>query len=150
MAIQNKRSDQDMTRAAMPSATEAAKFEDRLSELEAIVAQIDSGELSLEESISSFERGVSLVRSLNRQLDEVERRVEVLMRTGDGELKSAPYEGPLGDSGNGGATNLGGETVNGGEKNPRSDAVGGGAKNSQSDAVNGGAKNSNDDEDIPF
>lgn len=70
-----------------------AKFEDQLENLETIVSQIDSGELSLEESIDSFEQGVRLVRSLNRKLDEVERRVEVLMRGADGELKSTPYEG---------------------------------------------------------
>jgi exodeoxyribonuclease VII small subunit len=69
------------------------KFEDELSDLEAIVTQIDSGELSLEESINAFERGVALVRSLNQKLDEVERRVEVLMRGAQNELKSAPYQG---------------------------------------------------------
>src|ERR1700757_2682285 len=49
------------------------KFEDELADLEGIVSQIDSGELSLEESIAAFERGVALVRSLNQKLDEVER-----------------------------------------------------------------------------
>lgn len=68
------------------------KFEDELKDLEAIVAQIDSGELSLEESITAFERGVGLVRSLNQKLDEVERKVELLMRNAQGELKTAPYE----------------------------------------------------------
>jgi exodeoxyribonuclease VII small subunit len=73
-------------------ATSRRKFEDELKELEAIVAQIDSGELSLEESVSVFERGVGLVRSLNQKLDEVERKVELLMRNAQGELKSTPYE----------------------------------------------------------
>ncbi len=41
---------------------EQKKFEDELKELEAIVARIDSGELSLEESIEAFERGIGLVR----------------------------------------------------------------------------------------
>jgi exodeoxyribonuclease VII small subunit len=69
------------------------KFEEELTDLETIVTQIDSGELSLEDSIGAFERGVALVRSLNHKLDEVERRVEVLMRGAQGELKSAPYQG---------------------------------------------------------
>jgi exodeoxyribonuclease VII small subunit len=77
------------------------KFEDELSDLEGIVSQIDSGELSLEESISAFERGVALVRSLNQKLDEVERRVEVLIRDSRGELKRSPYQGEL-SKGNGG------------------------------------------------
>jgi exodeoxyribonuclease VII small subunit len=71
------------------------KFEDELADLEGIVSQIDSGALSLEESISAFERGVALVRSLNQKLDEVERRVEVLIRDSRGELKRAPYQGGL-------------------------------------------------------
>jgi exodeoxyribonuclease VII small subunit len=71
------------------------KFEDEMADLEGIVSQIDSGELSLEESISAFERGVALVRSLNQKLDEVERRVEVLIRDSRGELKRSPYQGDL-------------------------------------------------------
>ena len=63
------------------------KFEDELKDLEGIVAQIDSGELSLEDSITAFERGVGLVRSLNQKLDEVERKVELLMRNAQGELE---------------------------------------------------------------
>jgi exodeoxyribonuclease VII small subunit len=70
---------------------QARKFEDELADLENVVAQIDSGELSLEESIAAFERGVGLVRTLNQKLDEVERRVEVLTRSGQGELRTAPY-----------------------------------------------------------
>jgi exodeoxyribonuclease VII small subunit len=74
---------------------DGAKFEDQLEHLEAIVTRIDSGELSLEESIDAFEHGVKLVRSLNHKLDEVERRVEVLMRGAGGDLKSSDYEGEL-------------------------------------------------------
>jgi len=72
------------------------KFEDELADLESIVSQIDSGELSLEESILAFERGVALVRSLNQKLDEVERRIEVLIRDSRGDLKRSPYQGDLG------------------------------------------------------
>jgi exodeoxyribonuclease VII small subunit len=68
------------------------KFEDELKDLEGIVSQIDSGELSLEDSIAAFERGVGLVRSLNQKLDEVERKVELLMRNAQGELKTTPYD----------------------------------------------------------
>lgn len=69
-----------------------------MADLEAIVTKIDSGELSLEESIAAFERGVALVRSLNQKLDEIERRVEVLIRDSRGELKRSPYQGELGSS----------------------------------------------------
>jgi exodeoxyribonuclease VII small subunit len=69
------------------------KFEDELADLESVVESIDSGELSLEDSITAFERGVGLVRTLNQKLDEVDRRVDVLTRTGAGDLKAAPYQG---------------------------------------------------------
>jgi exodeoxyribonuclease VII small subunit len=72
--------------------TKPKKFEDELKELEAIVSQIDSGELSLEESISAFERGVTLVKALNGKLDEVERKVELLTRSAGGELRTTPFE----------------------------------------------------------
>lgn len=68
------------------------KFEEELADLEALVTLIDSGELSLEDSINLFERGVGLVRSLNQKLDEVERRVEVLTRGAQGQLKTSPYQ----------------------------------------------------------
>jgi exodeoxyribonuclease VII small subunit len=67
------------------------KFEDELQDLEQTVARIDSGELSLEESIKEFERGVALVRSLNQKLDEVEKKIDVLVRDSQGELRIMPY-----------------------------------------------------------
>jgi len=74
-------------------ATKTKKFEDELKDLEAIVTRIDSGELTLEESIGAFERGVALVKALNQKLDEVERKVEVLTRNVEGGLESAPLDG---------------------------------------------------------
>jgi exodeoxyribonuclease VII small subunit len=72
--------------------TKPKKFEDELKDLETIVSQIDSGDLTLEESISAFERGVGLVKGLNHKLDEVERKVELLTRSAGGELRTAPFE----------------------------------------------------------
>ncbi len=69
-------------------ATKGRKFEDELKDLETLVSQIDSGELTLEESIGAFERGVALVKSLNQKLDEVERKVEMLTRDAEGQLQS--------------------------------------------------------------
>jgi exodeoxyribonuclease VII small subunit len=68
------------------------KFEEELKDLETIVNQIDAGELTLDESIGAFERGVVLVKSLNQKLDEVERKVELLTRSAGGELRTAPFE----------------------------------------------------------
>jgi exodeoxyribonuclease VII small subunit len=73
-------------------ATKGKKFEEELKDLETIVNQIDSGELTLEESIEAFERGVVLVKALNQKLDEVERKVEMLTRGAGGELQISPLE----------------------------------------------------------
>ncbi|HVA76491.1 MAG TPA: exodeoxyribonuclease VII small subunit [Candidatus Binataceae bacterium] len=73
-------------------AAKTKKFEDELKDLETIVNQIDSGELSLDESIGAFERGVALVKSLTQKLDEVERKVEILTRDAEGKLVSEPLE----------------------------------------------------------
>ena len=78
-------------------AAKGKKFEEELKDLEAIVNQIDSGELTLEESIGAFERGVALVKLLNRKLDEVERKVELLTRTAEGRLQSSSLDDELGE-----------------------------------------------------
>jgi exodeoxyribonuclease VII small subunit len=83
----------------MAAAAKPKKFEEELTDLEQIVGQIDAGELSLEESIVAFERGVALVRSLNHKLDEIERKVEVLIKTAQGDLKSLPFEAGAGEAG---------------------------------------------------
>ena len=71
-------------------AAKAKKFEEELKNLEEVVGRIDSGELTLEESIAAFERGVALVRSLNRKLDEAERKVFEIARLGTPDV--APIE----------------------------------------------------------
>jgi exodeoxyribonuclease VII small subunit len=78
-------------------AAKEKKFEEEIKDLETLVNQIDSGELTLEESISAFERGVALVKSLNRKLDEVERKVELLTRNAEGRLQSSSLDHELGE-----------------------------------------------------
>ena len=68
------------------------RFEDGLSELEATVAKLESGELTLEDSLAAFERGVGLVKVLNERLGAVEQRIEVLTRDGNGTLRTRPLE----------------------------------------------------------
>lgn len=55
-------------------------FEDALHDLEGIVEKLETGDLSLEEALSAFEAGVTLVRFLDEKLTVVEKRVEVLTR----------------------------------------------------------------------
>ena len=68
------------------------RFEDGLAELEATVTKLESGELTLEDSLAAFERGVGLVKVLNERLGAVEQRIEILTRDGNGTLRTRPLE----------------------------------------------------------
>jgi exodeoxyribonuclease VII small subunit len=56
----------------------ASSFEKNLSALEKVVEQLESGELSLEESLAQFERGIVLARECQRALQEAEQKVQIL------------------------------------------------------------------------
>jgi exodeoxyribonuclease VII small subunit len=58
--------------------TESPSFEEALSELEALVERMEQGDLSLEESLQSFERGVELTRTCQQALSNAEQKVDVL------------------------------------------------------------------------
>ncbi|MCY4439290.1 MAG: exodeoxyribonuclease VII small subunit [Deltaproteobacteria bacterium] len=62
-------------------------FEECLQSLEKVVERIESGELSLEDSLATFEEGVRLVQSCNRKLSDVERRIEVLTKDSEGRTR---------------------------------------------------------------
>jgi exodeoxyribonuclease VII small subunit len=57
-------------------------FEAALEELEALVERMETGELSLEESLRAFERGVALTRDCQRALKDAELRVRALTEAG--------------------------------------------------------------------
>jgi exodeoxyribonuclease VII small subunit len=63
------------------------KFESALEELENIIEQLESGDLSLEDTLAAFEKGVSLVKHCNQKLSEVEKKVELLLKDKEGRLQ---------------------------------------------------------------
>ena len=65
--------------APSKAAAEAPGFEEALKRLTAIVERLESGELSLEQSLSLFEEGTRLSRTSQAQLDAAEKRVEELL-----------------------------------------------------------------------
>lgn len=65
-------------------------FEAGLQQLEAIVKEMEGGELPLERALELFERGMKLSETCRKQLEEAETRVEVLMRRG-GEVQAQPF-----------------------------------------------------------
>ena len=66
-------------------------FEKALARLEAIVAEMEGGQLSLEKMMACFEEGTGLVKFCSGQLNEVERKIEMLIKKGDG-AETAPFE----------------------------------------------------------
>ena len=64
-----------------------SRFEASLAELEKIVARMESGEQSLEDSLKDFERGVTLTRNCRTMLENAEQRVEKLVKE-QGEIRT--------------------------------------------------------------
>ena len=58
---------------------ETLAFEKSLKELEALVTKMEQGNLSLEESLQHFERGIQLTRTCQQALKEAEQKVEILL-----------------------------------------------------------------------
>ena len=63
----------------MSTPTKSNTFEKSLAELEKIVAQLEQGELSLDEAMRAFEQGVKLTRNCQNQLDTAEQKVRILL-----------------------------------------------------------------------
>lgn len=58
----------------------AFNFEKALEELEQLVGKMEQGDLTLEQSLQEFERGVELTRHCQKALQEAEQRVEILLQ----------------------------------------------------------------------
>lgn len=63
----------------LDSHVEDLTFRQAMQELEAIVAKLEGGELELEDSLTCYERGVSLLKSLKVRLSTAEQKIETLM-----------------------------------------------------------------------
>lgn len=62
-------------------------FEAALAELEGLVERMERGELTLDDSLGAFERGIHLTRTCQRALADAEQRVRVLLEREDGEVE---------------------------------------------------------------
>ncbi len=78
-----------MAKAAKPES--APDFEKALAELEGIVATLEKGDLSLDEALKHFERGISLTRQCQTALKDAELKVEKLVEKG-GKQVLEPFE----------------------------------------------------------
>ena len=62
------------------------KFETSMKRLEDIVRELETGELSLEESLKKFEEGIKLSRFCSNKLDEIEKKVSILVQSEEKEV----------------------------------------------------------------
>ncbi len=67
-------------------------FEKSLARLEEVVKRLESTELSLDEAMKLFEEGVKLSHECQKQLEEAEGRVEILLKKADGKVTAEPFE----------------------------------------------------------
>lgn len=67
----------------------APDFEKSLTELETLVETLEAGDLSLEESLKAFERGVRLTRECQTALETAETKIEILLQQAGGERLQA-------------------------------------------------------------
>ena len=81
-----------MAKREQKGAAVASNFEAQLASLERIVRELERGDLPLEQSLELFEQGVKLSRECQERLNEAERRIEVLLRGGDGSTIAVPFE----------------------------------------------------------
>lgn len=72
----------------------SVSFEKALEEIQKIVRKMETGELPLEDSLKEFERGMGLVQSCRKTLDDAEKRVEILV-SGVDDPGRAPKTNPF-------------------------------------------------------
>jgi exodeoxyribonuclease VII small subunit len=67
-------------------------FESSIKRLEAIVHDLEKGDLPLEESLKVFEEGMTLIKFCSEKLEEVEQKVTMLVKEGNGKYAHQPFE----------------------------------------------------------
>jgi len=72
--------------------TAEMKFEEALKKLERTVSDLESGELSLDDSLKRYEEGVKLAQFCSKKLETARRKVEILVKTSGGKLEAKPFD----------------------------------------------------------
>jgi exodeoxyribonuclease VII small subunit len=68
------------------------EFEKAFKELETIVQRLESEELPLDESLRLFEQGISLSRLCHQRLEEVEKKIELILADAKGQPRTEPFQ----------------------------------------------------------
>ena len=75
-----------------PEPPKKPDFERSLARLEEVVRKLENANLSLDEAMKLFEEGVELSRECQKQLEQAEGRVEMLLKKADGKIATEPFE----------------------------------------------------------
>jgi len=86
----DKMAEQDVTQDVSKDVSK--DFAATLDQLETLVAQLESGELTLEASLTAFERGIRLTRDAQQRLDSAELKVQALLEQSDGTLQDGTLQ----------------------------------------------------------
>jgi len=78
--------------ARKPDKPEKPDFEHSLARLEEIVRKLESANLPLDDAMKLFEEGMQLSRECQKQLEQAEARVEILLKKAGGEMAPEPFE----------------------------------------------------------
>jgi exodeoxyribonuclease VII small subunit len=70
------------------------EFEKAFQQLESIVKRLESEELPLDEALQLFEQGIGLSRFCNQKLEEVEKKIELILADAKGQPRTEPFESP--------------------------------------------------------
>jgi exodeoxyribonuclease VII small subunit len=68
------------------------KFEKSIEELKRIIEKLEGGNVSLDQSLSLFENGVKILNSANKRLNEMQKKVEILVRDSDGKINRENFD----------------------------------------------------------
>ena len=68
-------------------------FEKNLKELEETVKKLEEGNISLDEMLSLFEKGIKLTKNCTSQLENAEQKINILMKSENGEMIEEKFEG---------------------------------------------------------
>jgi exodeoxyribonuclease VII small subunit len=68
-------------------------FEESLAELESLVERMESGEMSLEDSLKAFEQGIKYTRDCQNALTKAEQKVQLLLQK-NGQMEAQPFTSP--------------------------------------------------------
>ena len=69
----------------------AVKFEYAMARLETIVAELEKGDLPLDDSLKIFEEGIRLSKTCLKMLEDAERKVEILLKEKDGKKRNQSF-----------------------------------------------------------